>query len=309
MNLTGVLTGIDQTFSGDLGVFARRLDTKETIAYRAAEPNPPASAIKALILTEVFRQASEGRFRLTDPNRVVKENVERTYGSGVLRDLTLGLTLSIEDMCVLMMTLSDNVATNQMIQLVGLDAINQMAKRLGMKNTWINRPMIHVGEEAQIPFGQTCALDFGILFEALYRGEVVNPKSSQRMLDIMLSNHFKTDILRYLPPDLIRPESPASDPIVRVASKSGTTTGVKCSAGVVYTPHFDYVIALFSRNCTDRLSVVDEECADRPPTVDNENQVVLPRVSRLIFDTFAFGTWEPGATNAAQRTFASPPKG
>lgn len=280
------MADIDRDFSGDLGVYARRMDTGETIDYRADEPNPPASTVKAVVLTEVFRQAAEGRFGLGDPNRLVEENVERTYGSGVLRDLTLGLTLSVRDMCVLMMTVSDNVATNQMIQLVGLENVNEMARRLGMGKTYINRPMIHVGEEADIPFGETSALDFGILFGALYRGEVVSPAASREMVDIMFGNHFKTDILRYLPPDLIRPENPASHPILRVASKSGTTVGVKCSAGIVFAPECDYVISLFSRNCTDLISVTDEDCSDRPPTVDNENQVVLPTVSRAIFDVF-----------------------
>ncbi len=281
------LAQIDAEFSGDLGVYAKRLDTRETFSYRAGEANPPASTVKAVVLAEVFRQAHEDHFELDDPNQLTKENVERTFGSGVLRDLNRDLTLRVRDMCMLMMAVSDNVATNQMIQLVGLDNVNRMAVRLGMQGTYINRPMIHVGEEAEIPFGETSALDFGILFESLYHGEVVSPAASREMLDMMLRNHYKTDILRYLPPDLVRPEDPASEPIVRVASKSGTTTGVKCSAGIVYTPKCDYVISLFSRNCIDRMSVVDEECADRPPTVDNENQKVLPRVSRLIFDTFA----------------------
>ena len=284
-----ILSRIDAEFSGDLGVYAKRLDTGETVNYRAAEANPPASTVNAVVLAEVFRQAGEGYFDLDDPNQLAPENVERTFGSGVLRDLAPDLTLSVRDMCTLMMAISDNVATNQMIQLVGLDEVNQMAARLGMKSTYINRGMIHVGEEAEIPFGETSALDFGILFEALYRGEVVSAAASREMLEIMLKNHYKTDILRYLPPDLIRPDSPASEPIVRLASKSGTTTGVKCSAGIVYAPTCDYVISLFSRNCTDRISVVDEECADRPPTVDNENQLVLPRISRLIFDAFVDG--------------------
>ncbi len=286
MEIIENLIEIEGRFSGDLGIYARRMDTGETIHYRAEEPNPPASTVKTVVLTEVFRQADKGQFSLEDPDQLAQESRERTFGSGVLRDLSPDLTLSVRDMCVLMMIVSDNVATNQMIRLVGLDNINEMAQRLGMRRTHINRPMIHVGEEAEIPFGETSALDFGILFEALYRGEVVSPEASREMLGIMLGNHYKTDILRYLPPDRIRPKDPASQPIVRVASKSGTTIGVKCSAGIVYAPECDYVISLFSRNCTDAVSVVDEDCSDRPPTVDNENQLVLPRVSRLIYDAF-----------------------
>ncbi len=273
------LKRIDQDFSGDLGIYAKRLDSGETIAYRADEPNQTASTIKTVILAEVFRQADEGRISLDDDNHLVEENTERTYGSGVLRELTVGLTLSVRDMCVLMMIVSDNVATNQMIDLVDLDNINSMAHSLEMTQTRINRKIVHVGDGSDVPFGMTTAGDFGVLFELLYRGEVVSPHASKAMLAIMMQNHYKTDITRYFPGELLRAKQPDADPCIRVASKSGTTRGVKCNAGIVYTPSCDYVISLFSRNGRDRT-----------PGVDNENQVVLPKASRVIYDAFCGDT-------------------
>ncbi len=275
MNVTESLARLDRDFSGDLSVYARRMDDGETIRYRAAEVTPAASTLKTIVLAEVYRQAHEGAFALTDPNRLVRESVEQTYGSGVLRDLTIGLTLSIRDMCVLMMAVSDNVATNQLIQLVGFDSINEMAHRLGMKNTRIMREMFHLGEDSQIPFGETTAEDFGTLFASLCKGQVVSPQASKAMLDMMMLNHYKLDIIRYFPPELLLSERPASDPLVRVASKSGTSRGVKCNAGVVFAPDCYYVIALFSRNGTDLT-----------PTVDNESQIVLPKASRVVYDAY-----------------------
>ena len=120
-------------FSGTVGLWARSFDSGEEIAWQPLETFPAASTIKVPILCEVFRQAGEGRFTLADA-RTLKTD-DQVGGSGILKDLTAGLALTVKDLATLMIVISDNTATNMLIDLVGLDAVNASCERLGLSGT------------------------------------------------------------------------------------------------------------------------------------------------------------------------------
>ncbi len=100
MSWTQAVEGLAAEFSGTLGLWAKSLDTGEVLAYGSEESFPPASTMKVPVLYEVFRQAGEGRFSLTDPLLLKADDV--VGGSGILKDLTPGLTLPVRDLATLM---------------------------------------------------------------------------------------------------------------------------------------------------------------------------------------------------------------
>ena len=104
-------------FGGTVSVFAQNLTTGEEVAYDPDTLRPTASTIKVPILVELFNQVEQGTVSLDD--RLVTNEENATKGSGILRDLRLGVDLPVEDIATLMIVVSDNQATNMMIDLLG----------------------------------------------------------------------------------------------------------------------------------------------------------------------------------------------
>lgn len=126
---------------GAMGLVALDLTSGERFAINENVVFPQASAIKIAILMEVYKQAEAGKFKLTDTRRVEKQ--DKTGGSGVLVQLGDGtVQLSIYDLCVLMILVSDNTATNMLIDLVGMENINRTLEGLGLKHTRVRRRML-----------------------------------------------------------------------------------------------------------------------------------------------------------------------
>ncbi len=112
-------------FSGDAGVSAIQLTNGDSIAIRADVVFPTASAIKVLILVALHRAAEDGDLDLAE--RVEISAASHLLGSGVLAHLGPGLCPTLGDLGVLMMMLSDNTATNVLIERLGVDRINESA--------------------------------------------------------------------------------------------------------------------------------------------------------------------------------------
>src|SRR5690606_8945026 len=99
-----------------------------------------ASAIKIPILMEVYKQAHEKKFELSDEKTLTASNT--VGGSGILTAMSAPVSLSVKNLCFLMIAMSDNSATNMLIDLVGMQSINQTMQSLGANNTRVQRKMI-----------------------------------------------------------------------------------------------------------------------------------------------------------------------
>lgn len=260
-------------FSGEIGVWARHLNTGETISFNSDGVFETASCIKVPIMLEVLRQAGEGRFGLDDPLPFREEH--RVLGSGILRDLSSRVVLTVRDAVVLMIVVSDNSATNMLIDLVDLDAVNETLRSLGLRETVLHN-RISFQEDAPDRLGSSTPREFGVLLEKVYRRLAVSPAACEQAIDIMKRQQYNQAIARYLPYDLIAPPHREGEKrVVEIASKSGSWTGVRNDAGIVFTPWGDYVVSLWSKGCKDERYHVDQEA-----------MVILPAVSRWIFDRF-----------------------
>ena len=109
------------------------MDTGEELRVNAEEQTATASTIKVPILIELFRQVDEGTVDLD--TRLTLSQEARTVGSGILRELSPGLDLTLRDYATLMIVVSDNIATNVLIDLLGIDRINQTMAEFGFSQT------------------------------------------------------------------------------------------------------------------------------------------------------------------------------
>jgi beta-lactamase class A len=270
------LDGIRQLaggFSGVLGVWAQALPSGETIQWNTQEVFPAASTIKLPILYEVYRQVGEGRFRLTDPVTATADDV--VGGSGILKELTPGLTLSIRDMATLMIVVSDNTAANLLIDLVGLEAVNRSMQALGLRRSVLAHKLMQAALDASS--NNTTPADLGALMTLLARRAILTPPACEEILQILRRQHYTNYTTRRIP-EFDGYQEPGGVPAVTVASKSGSVRGTRNDVALVESPTCRYVIAMMSRDCADRRFYVDNEAA-----------VLLADVSALIYTHFNVG--------------------
>src|SRR5687767_11251099 len=166
-------------FNGNVYLYAKNLDTGAEYSLGGDEPVRTASTIKVAVMVEAFARVAEGKAKWTD--ELTLDKSVRYAGSGVLNDLTDGLRLSLRDAVTLMMTVSDNTATNMVLGHLTADAVNERMESLGFRQTRIMRRVGGGGEsregkvEANKRFGlgRTTPREMATIIERLERGEIV----------------------------------------------------------------------------------------------------------------------------------------
>jgi len=267
-------------FSGVLGVWSHSLASGETIEWNAEDVFPSASTIKLPILYEVYRQATGNRFHLTDTRTVQAADV--VPGSGILKDLTPGVTLSIRDLSTLMIVVSDNTAANLLIDLVGVDAVNHAMKTLGLRATVLGHKFFRAPAGA-VPNSSTPS-DLGRLLVEIACHRVLTGAACEEILRILRQQHYTDHITRKIA-DYDGFLEAGVESVVTVASKSGAIRGTRNDVALVERADSRYVIALMTRDCADRRFYVDNEAA-----------VLLANVSALMDEH-----WQGKAKGAAAR--------
>jgi beta-lactamase class A len=126
------------TFKGVMGVAARNLGTGEELLVNADLRFPSASTIKTAVMVEAYHQAAEGKLPLDTP--ITLRDADKVGGSGVLNGFRDGATLRVADLIHLMIVVSDNTATNLLVNRLGTAAIDERLAAHGRANTKIFRP-------------------------------------------------------------------------------------------------------------------------------------------------------------------------
>jgi len=215
---------------GAMGLSALDLTSGERFSINENLVFPQGSAIKIPILMEVYKQANEGKFKLKDLRWVDKQH--KVGGSGVLQEFGDHTSqLSIYDLCVLMIVLSDNTATNMLIDLVGMDNINQTMASLGLKQTRVQRKMIDIAASGRGHENLSTPAEATRIMEILYRGEFLNRAVCDEILEI-LKKPKRGGINAGLPSD------------IPVAFKPGGIAGVSTEWAIVYLKERPYVVVV-----------------------------------------------------------------
>ncbi|NMP20984.1 serine hydrolase [Sulfobacillus harzensis] len=231
---------------GEYSLYAKNLKTGKAISWREHEVMPSASLIKVPIMAEIFRRVEEEHLDLDDTLTMKRE--DQVSGSGVLMDLTPGLKLSVRDLTTLMITVSDNTATNLLIDWVGVDAVNHVIRRLGLTHTALERRLQRVPTE-RARINRTTAYDMSLLMELLARGEAISAAVSEQMVGILQRCQAPISIAPAMPPS----EVPATLPRLKVAHKTGSLASARHDSGIVSMTNGAYVATIMSQGAPESV--------------------------------------------------------
>ncbi len=269
-------------FPGSVSLYARNLDTGVSYGLRADAPVPTASTIKLPIMVELFAEAEEGR--LDWNQKLLLTDQDKVSGSGVLTEFSSGDAFPIRDLMHLMIVVSDNTATNLILDRIGGNAVNARMAQLGLKQTVVMRKIMQsklfpdphattqpegMTQEGKKPgndrwgTGRSCPRDMVLLLEKLYRGELVSKAASQEMTAVLKRQHDHSGVGRDMNNTVI-------------ASKSGALDHLRSDVAIVYSPHGPVAMAITVNN----IAEVDYG-------VDNPGNLLISKLSGILVEELA----------------------
>lgn len=277
------LTKIAASFPGKVGIVVRNIETGEEAGVNSDDQFPMASTYKVAIMVQVFREAEAGHLSLT--GRVPLSETDRRLGSGLLPYTTPGLNPTIHDLVLLMITLSDNEATDLLLKRVGAKNVTAMLRQLGIQDMRVDRSteeliadwlasaspnlrgvsgaefFAHPERLAGLTREQTERADRAFiddprdhtspkamvdLLTKIFRGQAASEKSCHDMLEIMQQQQLRTRIHRYL-------EN------VTVASKNGTIGYVTNDVGIVSVDTRHFAVSVYTVKANSNVTTEQAE--------------------------------------------------
>ncbi|NLX75726.1 MAG: serine hydrolase [Synergistaceae bacterium] len=247
--------------TGKLGIYFKDLKNGCEYGYNDKEVFPAASVFKIFILAELFRQIREGKISLADRIALIEDY--KSEGSGVLKEFDLGANLTVADYALLMMIISDNTATDLLIDLLGIENIQEnVVERLDLNNTkcdlncsqlislcygleegddikekikqgpiWLNNTPAYTGNVEKND--ETSPYEVGVVLEKVFRNKWMGEELDKEMIGILSKCQTNSRIPKYLPKYL------------EIAHKTGTMDRVANDAGIVFTEKGSYILAVF----------------------------------------------------------------
>jgi beta-lactamase class A len=290
---TARLAAIARDSTGRFGFYARDLRSGRVIAYEADTSFPTASLIKVATLVELERQVVEGTLAMDQ--EIALQDADRVAGSSLLRHLSAGIRLPLRDWAFLMMQVSDNTATNVLIDLAGIERVNATMAREGFGATRLAHKIdfAHLWRDpAHLGVGTPRA--FAELMAAILERRLLTPDACADMLRLMDGVGAGERLARYLPYSPYAAEqrerglsASETGPLVHFAGKTGSLTGVRTHAGVLWSDEVPIRIAMCG---------MVAQATDPSWTPDSAATIALARAGKLAWDTFAGTT--TGTTGA-----------
>jgi beta-lactamase class A len=263
--LRRTLDSIADAHHGVVGYSVIDLGTGARISRRGDETFPTASLIKVPILVTVYDLVAQGRLSLDDPLTVLK--IDQVPGSGIIQFLHNGTVLTVQDAAWLMSTISDNTATNLLLDRIIIRRVWAKMDSLGLKNTrvhsksFLRNSSVAMDSSVKYGLGVTTPNEMARLFELMALGKAVNPAADSTMLYILEHNNTDFMLQRYVGG-------------VRAAHKDGETDAVRTECTLWYLRN--RVVAC----------VMTKENKDQRWILDNEPQLTLARMGLAIVNAF-----------------------
>jgi beta-lactamase class A len=230
--LESSIENIDQHLDGVMGVAIEDLTTNDHYFLHEDEVFAQASSIKITVLANLYLQAQQGKLKLTDIYTV--QSSDLVPDSDIMNGLTPGVTrITLRDLATMMVAVSDNAATNVLIDHVGMQNVNAMLDSLGLTHTRLRRKMMDLEAAKQGRENISTPHEMMTLLDAIYRGKLLNRESTDDFFKV-LSTNKDSFIPRDLPPGL------------KIANKPGELEAVRNDSGIVFVEGRPYVICVMT---------------------------------------------------------------
>ena len=288
-------------FHGKVALYASDLATGKTVDLSADQPVPTASVIKLGILYTALEQIRAGRAHFDD--RLMLNQDDQVPGSGVLLFLDTPHTLTLKDALTLMVAVSDNTATNLVIDDLGLDTIDDELtapppRGLGLKNTWLYKKVFkdatgpQPADQPKFGLGKTTAREMASIMERFVTCNLGTPPPRASTSDLAGSSPIPSDkelcaaaihMLKVqsdhdmIPRYLEKLDTTEGDSAI--ADKIGALDHARNDVGAVYTKHGVILISAFTH---------DNE--DTSWTPDNTAELLIAKMAKTIVDA-----WSPSS--------------
>ncbi|HUQ65461.1 MAG TPA: serine hydrolase [Flavitalea sp.] len=261
--LEKILTELIQPFHGNAALYVKDLNTGKTVAINADSIYPTASMVKVPILIGIMEKINRDELKF---HQEIIYNDSLLYpGVDILGSFKNGEKIELSKLMMLMMTMSDNTASRYLQMFAGTGkTINSIIDSLGFHNTRVNSktPGREVARE-RYGWGQTTPREMASLIEKIYRGKVISPAASARMLRIMNRNYWDAEAISQVPP------------YATVFSKSGALDEYRSEVVLVRGIKSAYVFCIITNNN-----------ADRSWTYNNEAWKLIRNVSNILWNYF-----------------------
>ena len=255
------LDSLAEAHRGVVGYTVHNLDTGERLERRGDEPFPTASLIKVPILVALHDRVAKGELALTDPIRVAR--VDKVPGAGQLQFFHDNHEITVGDAARLMITISDNTATNLLLDKVPMRKVWEKMEALGLPRTKVHSKTfqrftsVAMDSSAKYGLGVTTPNEMARLFALLAEGRAVSPAADSAMLAVLADNEDGVLLQRHVDG-------------VRAAHKTGATDEVRTECTLWYLQ--SRVVAC----------VLTRENADRRWVIDSEPQLTMARMGAAI---------------------------
>lgn len=256
---------------GTYGIYFEDLSNGESFGINEDREFHSASTIKIPLISALFIKSYENNINLDEPINL--DEINRVGGAGVIKELNHNFKPTIMDLATLMIILSDNTATNQIIDIVGFSEVEKLNKSLGLEKTSLQRKMMDSKAIEEGKNNYTSPKDMGKILKKLYLGEIYSEELSNNIIDIMKRQQMNNKL-----PNMIPSLEPDDEEILNkkvrensvvVAHKTGELDLEQHDVGIFYLPNNRaYILTIFSENL---------------PT-DNYGVKVLSEISKIIYD-------------------------
>ena len=282
--LQQTLESIAAQHRGDVALFAENLKTGQTASIHADEVVQTASVIKLAILYEAIQQIRSEDAHFSDP--LVMHQADQVPRSGVLLFFDTPMTLTLKDALTMMIAMSDNTATNLVIDHLGLTRINHRIQKLGLTNTYLYRKVFRPAEgpvpddHKRFGLGKTTPREMAVLMRKIATCDLAAPgtpsnPNDQQLCDVMLhmlrNQFYRGGIPRYL-------GSMYTDTESAIANKTGELNAVRNDVAAIDANEGMLILSIFTWNNRDQTW-----------SVENEGELTIAKLARAIV-----AAWSPG---------------
>ncbi|WP_312666837.1 serine hydrolase [Tissierella praeacuta] len=225
------------------------------LKYNENRVFPSASLIKIPIMIEALERVEKGELSL---DKKIKIKAIDRVDYSIISELTLK-EYTLIDLITLMIILSDNTATNVLIDLLGYEKINETVKKLNCNNTILKRKMMDFTAAKEGRKNLTSPMDMALFMEKIYNKSIISPKICDIMIDILTRQKHRDMLPRYILDE------------VKIANKTGELSGINHDIGIFYLENINYLIGIFTTNGKDDLV----------------GKRTIGRISKLVYDNFS----------------------